>query len=60
MARAFRAPLAYVLLSLPLGDFVMAYVVARATVLGIRRGGLVWRGTVYPTELLRGGRRVDV
>ena len=60
IARAFRAPLAYVLPSLPLGDFVMAYVVARATVLGVRRGGLVWRGTLYPTELLRDGRRVDM
>lgn len=60
IARAFRAPLAYVLPSLPLGDFVMAYVVARATVLGVRRGGLVWRGTMYPTELLRDGRRVDM
>ena len=60
IARAFRAPLAHLLPSLPLGDFVMVYVVARATVLGVRRGGLVWRGTLYPTELLRGGRRVDM
>src|SRR6185295_13892658 len=60
IARAFSAPFAYVLLSLPLGDLVMAYVVARATVLGVRRGGLVWRGTMYPTELLRGGQRVDM
>lgn len=60
IARAFHAPLGYVLLSLPLGDLVMAYIVARATVLGVRRGGLVWRGTTYPTELLRGGQRVDM
>jgi hypothetical protein len=38
----------------------MAYVIARATVLGVRRGGLVWRGTTYPTELLRAGQRVDM
>jgi hypothetical protein len=38
----------------------MTYVIARATVLGVWRGGLVWRGTTYPTELLRGGRRVDM
>ena len=36
----------------------MAYVALRATVLGLRRGGLVWRGTTYPTALLRGGQRV--
>jgi hypothetical protein len=60
MARMFRAPVACLLLSLPLGDLLMAYVIARATVLGLRRGGLVWRGTTYPTELLRGGRRVDM
>jgi glycosyltransferase involved in cell wall biosynthesis len=60
IARAFNAPLAYMLPSLPLGDLVMSYVVARATVLGVLRGGLVWRGTTYPTELLRGGRRVDM
>jgi len=59
-ARAFRAPIAVVLLSLPLGDLLMAYIVARATVLGLRRGGLVWRGTTYPTMLLRDGRRVDM
>jgi hypothetical protein len=60
LARAFGASLAAVLPSLPLGDLVMAYVVARATVLGVRRGGLVWRGTTYPTELLRAGQRVDM
>jgi hypothetical protein len=60
LARAFGASLASVLPSLPLGDFVMAYVIARATVLGVRRGGLVWRGTTYPTELLRAGQRVDM
>jgi hypothetical protein len=54
------APLRSKLPSLPLGDLVMSYVVARATVLGVLRGGLVWRGTTYPTELLRGGRRVDM
>jgi hypothetical protein len=60
IARAFDAPLAHVLLSLPMGDVLMAYVFARATALGVRRGGLVWRGTVYPTALLREGRRVDL
>jgi glycosyltransferase involved in cell wall biosynthesis len=58
--RATGSPITYAALSLPLGDFLTAYVVARATVLGVRRGGVTWRETVYPTSLLRGGRRVDM
>jgi len=58
IGRTAVSPLPYVLLSLPLGDLLMAYVTLRATVLGLRRGGLVWRGTTYPTALLRGGQRV--
>jgi hypothetical protein len=60
LTHAFGVSLAAVLPSLPLGDLLMAYVFARATVLGVRRGGLVWRGTTYPTELLRAGQRVDM
>jgi hypothetical protein len=60
LTRAFGAPITSVLVSLPLGDLLMAYVVARATVLGIGRGGLVWRGTTYPTKLLRAGQRVTM
>ena len=58
LTRAFGAPLMSVLASLPLGDLMMAYVFARATLLGVRRGGLVWRGTTYPTAQLRSGQRV--
>ena len=32
--------------------------VLRAAVLGTLRGGLVWRGTVYPVAALRAGVRV--
>ena len=60
LTRAFGAPLMSVLASLPLGDLLMAYVIARATLLGVRRGGLVWRGTTYPTTLLRPGQRVTM
>jgi hypothetical protein len=60
IARALGASPAHVLLSRPRAAFLMAYGVARAPVLGVRRGGLVWRGTTYPTELLRRGRRVDM
>ena len=58
--RACRESAAGVLLSLPLGDLLMSYVIARATLLGVLRGGLVWRGTLYPTEMLRAGQRVDM
>ena len=33
---------------------------ARAAVLGLTRGGIVWRGTLYTTEALRKGRRVNL
>jgi len=56
--RACRESPFGVLLSLPVGDLLMSYVVARATVLGVLRGGLVWRGTTYPTAMLRAGQRV--
>lgn len=56
--RASGTSLVVALASLPLGDLAMAWIVARATVLGVWRGGLVWRGTTYPTALLRAGRRV--
>lgn len=59
-ARSFGGPIGYVLASLPLGDLLMAWIIARATVLGVRRGGLVWRGTTYPTELLRTAQRVEM
>src|SRR4029077_650803 len=60
LTRAFGAPLTSVLASLPMGDLLMAYVVAPATVLGVRRGGLVWRDTTSPTSLLRDGQRVTM
>jgi hypothetical protein len=60
VVKASGTPISYALLSLPLGDVIMAFIILRATVLGIRRGGLVWRGTVYPTAALKKGRRVDM
>jgi glycosyltransferase involved in cell wall biosynthesis len=45
-------------LSSPLGDLLMSVLLVRATILGVLRGGVVWRGTLYPTEILVKGIRV--
>jgi hypothetical protein len=34
------------------------FATARAAVLGLVRGGILWRGTLYTTDALRNGRRV--
>ena len=41
----------------PLGTSVMGAMIVRAGVLGKLRGGIYWRGTFYPTELIKPGRR---
>ncbi|MCB9650624.1 MAG: glycosyltransferase [Deltaproteobacteria bacterium] len=51
-------PILPMLLSTPFGDLILVGVVLRAAVLGTLRGGLVWRGTVYPVAALRAGVRV--
>lgn len=37
----------------PVGSLLMGWIIARAAVVGWRRGGVVWRGTLYPSALLR-------
>lgn len=39
----------------PLGSLLLVAVALRAGVLAVHRGGLLWRGRLYPTELLRQG-----
>ena len=43
----------------PIGTFITVFLIVRAGILGVRRGGIYWRGTFYPTQLLKEGRRVD-
>jgi hypothetical protein len=42
-------------LTLPLGSSIFAYMVLRSTVITLRQGGIVWRGTFYPLDELRRG-----
>jgi cellulose synthase/poly-beta-1,6-N-acetylglucosamine synthase-like glycosyltransferase len=37
----------------PVGSLLFAWIVLRAAVVGGRRGGVLWRGTLYRSELLR-------
>jgi glycosyltransferase involved in cell wall biosynthesis len=39
----------------PLGAILFSYMLARSTVITLRRGGVEWRGTFYPLEELRRG-----
>jgi len=42
-------------LTLPLGALIFAYMVLRSTVVTLRQGGIIWRGTFYPLDELRRG-----
>lgn len=42
-------------LTLPLGASIFAYMVLRSTLVTLRQGGIIWRGTFYPLEELRRG-----
>ena len=44
----------------PVGALIIAAIALRAGYLGVRRGGIYWRGTFYSTELLRSGKRVRI
>lgn len=57
--RAFGQPRPAALLLAPAGAVVSLALVLRSGWLGFRRGGVVWRGTLYPAPLLRAGRRIS-
>jgi hypothetical protein len=42
----------------PLTAPLLAVLTIRTALLGWWRGGVLWRGTLYPTQMLRGGMRV--
>lgn len=42
----------------PVGALIFSLIILRGGWLGRRRGGVWWRGTFYPTEVLRKGKRV--
>lgn len=52
----FERPLAHAAVA-PLGSVAVGALSVRAGVLGAVRGGINWRGTFYPTEALKAGRR---
>jgi cellulose synthase/poly-beta-1,6-N-acetylglucosamine synthase-like glycosyltransferase len=54
----FRHPLLPTLLW-PVGTLLTVILLVRAGIVGKRRGGIYWRGTFYPTKLLKEGRRMD-
>jgi glycosyltransferase involved in cell wall biosynthesis len=42
----------------PLGQLILAFIMARAAIVGIGRNEITWRGTRYSVDELREGRRV--
>ena len=42
-------------LTLQLGALIFAYMILRSTIVTLRQGGIIWRGTFYPLHELRRG-----
>ncbi|MDX8344883.1 glycosyltransferase [Rossellomorea sp. YZS02] len=47
----------FLFLSLPVTALLFTYSIARATVLTFKRGGVEWRGTIYPLKVLKQKRK---
>lgn len=58
ISRWLRVPLWPALLP-GLGVVPLAFAIARSALLAWRRGGVTWRGTFYPTAVVRAGRRIQ-
>ncbi len=52
-----RRPLLSALL-FPAGSLINNWLLLRSGLVGWRNGGIQWRGTFYPTKILRNGQRV--
>jgi hypothetical protein len=50
----------YTFLLLPGGFLLVAYTMLRSAYNVLRRGGIEWRGTLYPLEILRREQQVKV
>jgi glycosyltransferase involved in cell wall biosynthesis len=54
MSRMSDIPAYYIVLH-PISSALFVYITLRSMILTLRRGGVVWRGTLYPLEELRRG-----
>ena len=59
MARWLHRPL-WPTLCIPVGVILSAYAGIRSGILAVRRGGVLWRGTLYPNALLRQHEQVTL
>jgi hypothetical protein len=57
-SHVLRRPLGATL-AFPVGTLLFVTILLRSGWLGWRRGGIVWRGTLYPTPMLRTGVRFE-
>ncbi|MDH5185633.1 MAG: hypothetical protein OEW70_01060 [candidate division WOR-3 bacterium] len=44
----------------PIGITIMVVFMIRAGILGVKRGGIFWRRTFYPTKVLKEGKRYNI
>jgi len=44
----------------PLGQIIISFMLLRSAVLCFLRGGIMWRGTLYPAKALKAGQRVKL